>query len=66
MELTIEQVQQDLNNLGRYKTADVDRLIRSYVRQKADASALREHILFQQQFHRVYFYVSLQQIKRCK
>ena len=63
MELTIEQVQQDLNNLGTYKTADVDRLIRSYVRQKADASALREYILSQQQFHRIYYYVSLQQLK---
>lgn len=63
MKLTIEQVQQDLNNLGTYKTADVDRLIRGYVRQKADASALREHILSQQQFHRIYYYVSLQQIK---
>ena len=64
MELTIGQVQQDLNNLGTYKTADVDRLIRSYVRQKADASPLREYILSQQQFHRIYFYVSLQQLKQ--
>jgi len=63
MKLTIEQVQQDLNSLGNNKTADVDRLIRGYVRQKADASALRQHILSQQQFHRIYFYVSLQQIK---
>ena len=63
MKLTIEQVQQDLNSLGSNKTADVDRLIRGYVRQKADASALRQHILSQQQFHRIYFYVSLQQIK---
>ena len=63
MKLTIEQVQKDLNGLGKYKTADVDRLIRSYVRQKADASTLRKHILPQQQFHRIYFYVSLQQRK---
>ena len=63
MELTIRQVQQDLDNLGKYKTADVDRLIRGYVRQRADVSALREYILSQQQFHRIYFYVSLQQIK---
>ena len=63
MKLTIQQVQQDLNDLGTYKTADVDRLIRGYVRQKADASALREHILSQQQFHRIYFYVSLRQLK---
>jgi len=48
---------------GQYKTADVDRLIRRYVKQKADVSLLREHILMQQQFHRIYFYVSLEQIK---
>ena len=66
MKLTIEQVQQDLNNLGKHKTADVDRLIRSYVQQKADASALREHILSQQQFHRIYFYAFLQQIKNAE
>ena len=49
--------------LGQYKTADVDRLIRRYVKQKADVSLLREHILMQQQFHRIYFYVSLEQMK---
>ena len=48
---------------GQYKTADVDRLIRRYVKQKADVSLLREHILMQQQFHRIYFYVSLEQMK---
>ena len=63
MKLKIDQVQQDLDNLGQYKTADVDRLIRGYVRQRADASALREHILSRQQFHRIYFFVSLQQMK---
>ena len=63
MKLTTELVQRDLDALGQYKTADVDRLIRGYVRQKADASELRDHILFRQQFHRIYFYVSLNQIK---
>jgi len=63
MKLTMGQVQQDLDSLGTYKTAEVDALIRGYVRQKADASALREYILSQQQFHRIYFYVSLQQRK---
>ena len=63
MHLTPELVQRDLDALGKYKTADVDRLIRGYVRQKADASALREHILSRQQFHRIYYYVSLEQIK---
>lgn len=61
--LTPQTVQADLDVLGQYKTADVDRLIHRYVRQRADASALRAHILSQQQFHRIYFYVSLEQIK---
>lgn len=64
MKLTKEQVQNDLDKLPqRYKTGDVDRLIRQYVKQKADVSDLRPYILSQQQFHRIYFYVSLEQIK---
>ena len=64
MQLTREQVQKDLNALpAHYKTADVDRLIRQYVKQKADVSALRPYILDEQQFHRIYYYVSLNQIK---
>lgn len=77
IQLTPQQVQRDLDALGEYhaalgeyhaapgqnKTADVDRLIRRYVKQKADVSLLREHILMQQQFHRIYFYVSLEQMK---
>lgn len=63
MILTVEQVQKDLDDLPeRYKTGDVDRLIRQYVKKQADASALRPHILSRQQFHRIYFYVSLDQI----
>lgn len=64
MKLTKEQVQKDLDALpARCKTADVDRLIRQYVKQKADVSALRPYILDQQQYHRIYYYVSLMQIK---
>ena len=55
MNLTPEQVQKDLDALpAHYKTADVDRLIRQYVKQKADVSALRPSILERQQFHRIY------------
>ena len=62
MKLTKEQLQLDLDALPKnYKTADVDRLIRDYVKQQADVSALRPHILQQQQYHRIYFYVSLLQ-----
>ncbi len=63
MILTKEQVQQDLNALpAYYKTGDVDRLIGQYVKQKADVSALRPYILTHQQFHRIYYYVSLEQM----
>lgn len=64
MKYTIEQVQKDLDALpAHYRTADVDRLIRRYVKAGADMSALRPYILQRQQFHRIYFYVSLGQIK---
>lgn len=64
MKLTREQVQRDLDSLPRhYKTADVDRLIRYYGKQGADVSALRPHILKEQQFHRIYYYVNLNRIK---
>ena len=63
MKLTKDQVQKDLDALPEhYKTGDVDRLIRKYVKQKADVSALRPYILDHQQFHRIYFYVTLDQI----
>jgi hypothetical protein len=64
MKLTKEQVLRDLASLpAGYKTADVDRLIRFYVKQKADASQLRPYILGEQKLHRIYYYVSLNQIK---
>lgn len=63
MKLTRDRVQKDLDALpAHYKTADVDRLIRQYVKQKADVSALRPYILTEQQFHRIYYYVALKQI----
>ncbi len=64
MKLTREQVQKDLDALPEhYKTGDVDQLIRQYVKAQADVSALRPYILSQQQLHRIYYYVSLEQIK---
>jgi 3-methyladenine DNA glycosylase AlkD len=64
MKLTKQQVQQDLDNLPQpYKTADVDRLIRQYVKQKADVSELRPYILSEQQFHRIYYYVNLDRLE---
>ena len=67
MKLTKEQVQKDLDALPEhYKTGDVDRLIRQYVKQNADVSALRPYILDQQQFHRIYYYVTLDQIRNAE
>lgn len=64
MKLSKELVQKDLDALpAHYKTGDVDGLIRRYVKAQADASALRPYILSQQQLHRIYYYVSLEQIK---
>ena len=64
MQMTKEQVQKDLDALPEhYKTGDLDRLIGRYVKAKADVSALRPYILTEQQFHRLYFYVSLEQRK---
>ena len=64
MQMTKEQVQNDLDALPEhYKTGDLDRLIGRYVKAKADVSALRPYILTEQQFHRIYFYVSLAQLK---
>lgn len=64
---TAEQVQKDLDALpAHYKTGDVDRLIRRYGKEQADMSALRPVILDQQQFHRIYYYVTLDQIRDAK
>lgn len=64
MQMTKEQVQKDLDALPEhYKTGDLDRLIGRYVKAKADVSALRPYILTGQQFHRLYFYVCLEQLK---
>ncbi len=64
MKLTAQQVQADLNALpNNYKTAHVDALIRRYVKDGADVSALRPYILEKQQLHRIYFYVALMQMK---
>ena len=60
MLLTREQVQADLDLLPENaKTADVDRLIQRYRKQGANVSALRPYLLSEQQFHRIYYYVSL-------
>ncbi len=67
VKLSKEQVLTDLDSLPKdYKTADVDRLIRRYVKEKADVSALRPCILQEQRLHRIYYYVALKQIPDVK
>ena len=63
MKLTRKQVRADLNALpANYKTADVDRLIAKYAKEKANTSDLRPYILKEQNLHRIFFYVPLKQI----
>lgn len=63
MRMTKEMVQADLDALPEsYRTKDVDALIRRYVKNNADVSALRGYVLTEQQFHRIYFYVTLDQM----
>ncbi len=65
MKLTVEQVKNDIRALPEnYKTADVDRLIKTYIKERADASALEPYILSHQELHRIYYYVTLKQMKR--
>ena len=65
LNLTKEKVKQDFDRLPEnYKTKDVDRLISHYVKEQADVSDLRDYVLEEPKtFHRIYYYVSLKQIK---
>ena len=61
---TKEMILRDIEALPPdYKTKDIDALIRRYVKEKYDMSALRSEILTEQRLHRIYFYTSLKQIK---
>ena len=61
---TKEMILRDIDALPpNYKTKDVDALIRRYVREHYDVSALRGEILTEQRLHRIYYYVSLKQIR---
>ena len=61
---TKELILRDIEALpSDYKTKDVDALIRRYVKEHYDMSALRGEILTEQRLHRIYFYTSLKQLK---
>lgn len=61
---TKEMILRDIEALpSDYKTKDIDALIRRYVKEHYDMSALRGEILTEQRLHRIYFYTSLKQLK---
>ncbi len=61
--LTKADVRRALDALpAGYQTAELDRLIARFVREKADMSDLRDSILVEQDLHRIYYYVNLKQI----
>lgn len=62
--ITYAEAASDIESLGSgYKTADLDRLIAKYVKEGACVEDLREHILSDTRLHRIYFYVSLKQLR---
>ncbi len=64
MQLTKEQVLADIAALPQpYKTADLDRLIKAYIKQGADTAPLRPFVLSHQELHRIYYYVPLKQMQ---
>ena len=64
MKLTKDQILDDISALpDGYKTAAVDVLIRKYIKSGADVSDLREYVLEHRDLHRIYYFVSLKQIK---
>ena len=61
---TKEMILRDIEALPPdYKTKDIDALIRRYIKEQYDMSALRGEILTEQRLHRIYFYTSLKQLK---
>lgn len=65
LKITKELVEQDINKLPEnYKTKDIDSLISRYIKADGDVSNLRPYILeHPHTFHRIYYYVTLKQIK---
>ena len=61
--MNYKEFEQEFARLGeKYKTADVDKFIRELIKRKEDVSFLRDVILEKQEYHRVYYKVSMAQI----
>ncbi|MBQ1410757.1 MAG: DNA alkylation repair protein [Oscillospiraceae bacterium] len=64
MKLSKTDIRRELDHLpSGYKTRDLDQLISRLVRAQADVSALRDDILAEQDLHRIYYYVTLKQLR---
>ncbi len=58
--MTLEEFEVEFSKLGSdYKTKDLDRLSKKLIRQGSDVSFLKSLVLEKQQYHRIYFQVSL-------
>lgn len=61
--MKFEQVYSDLTSIKDIKTKDVDRYNKRLIKENADVSDLRNHVLEEQLVHRTYFQVSLGRMK---
>lgn len=58
--MTLQELRTQISSLGsHYRTADLDRLARRLIKEKADVSCLADVVLEEQVFHRIYFQVSM-------
>lgn len=58
-----EQIVTRLNQLGKYKTNDIDVIAKEYLRDKVDVTDLLPYIKESGAIHRIYFFVSLKKMK---
>ncbi len=66
-DMTLERLNAELASLGEnYKTADLDRLNKRLIKQKADVAFLGELLPKEGRYHRTYFQVSLGQLPSIK
>lgn len=61
--MTYEQIAHDLRAIENLKTKDIDIYNKRLIREGADVSDLRTHVLTDQLVHRTYFQVSLGKMK---
>lgn len=63
--MNLQEFEKEFSKLGKdYKTKDVDRFNRDFIKRGVDVSFLRDIVLDRQEYHRTYFQVSMGQIKK--